>query len=336
MLSIHSVTSFSQEDIDNSSPWVIAGVLSGVGVLWGAPGVGKSFVAMSMAASVAAGRPWIGRETQAGRVVYVAGEGGLAAVRRRLRAALREWRIDHEEEVIALDVVTPGPDLVEGWEKLVTVIGEPPPKLLVIDTLSRCFVGDENKQEYMGRFVRSLDAMRTLYGDGTAILVLHHTNKLGKIRGSTVLGGAVDVSWQLTRQRGPRGPDGRGLVMDADKLRERDVEGAQVHLRAVSVETGQRDEVGDKLTTLIIKPPKALLKAAEDIRDVGVGLIAAQGRLEYPAWRACFPRLGKAEFDAALSLILTWPGQWGAIGQVAPGVFGKVAETFFEPQPDWS
>jgi RecA-family ATPase len=59
--------------------YLIAGVLPehSLCVLYGEPGCGKTFVALSMALQCASGKPWIGRATRRARVLYVAAEGGF-------------------------------------------------------------------------------------------------------------------------------------------------------------------------------------------------------------------------------------------------------------------
>ena len=46
-------------------------------VLYGQPGCGKTFVALSIALSIAAGQSWCGKLTTKGSVLYVAAEGLL-------------------------------------------------------------------------------------------------------------------------------------------------------------------------------------------------------------------------------------------------------------------
>src|SRR6516165_7592302 len=57
--------------------WLIDGVLPSHGfcVLYGEPGSGKTFVALSIALSVAADHCWCGKHTLGGMVLYVAAEG---------------------------------------------------------------------------------------------------------------------------------------------------------------------------------------------------------------------------------------------------------------------
>ena len=77
--------------VDRSAQWLIRGLMptKGLHILYGAPATGKSFVALSAAMHVAAGRDWAGRKTFQGDVVYVAAEGGRG-FRKRVAAARRE------------------------------------------------------------------------------------------------------------------------------------------------------------------------------------------------------------------------------------------------------
>ena len=76
-----------------------------------------------------------------------------------------------------------------------------PPKLIILDTLSRVFGGgDENSPKDMGEFVGLVDFIR--HATEATIRVVHHTGKnLSKgERGSTVLRGAADVIIQCSQK----------------------------------------------------------------------------------------------------------------------------------------
>lgn len=317
------------------SAWPIEGVLSGMTVLWGRPGLGKSFVAVSMAASIASGRPWIGRKTNPGRVVYVAGEGGGEAVDRRFRTALAQWTVDAVEDPAPIDIVTPGVTFTDKGQcrELIDKIDElsaVAPSLIVVDTLSRCFEGDENKQEFMGAFVNNLDRIKAHYK--CCVLIIHHESDAGKIRGSSVLPGAVDVSWQLSGRPCGDSHKGLGLTMISKKLRERDATNSTIHLRVKSVLTTdvdgdpEFDELGDRLTSLIIKPTREQIDLAKRIVDAFPGM-EGSGYAEL----AMMIPADKADFDSALSLIITYPGTWGIKYEGGRYVKAeKVDEGYFE------
>src|SRR5262249_18502194 len=65
---------------------IVAGSLF---VIYGESNSGKTFWILDLALAVAAGRPWRGRRTKRGLVIYVAGEGA-ASVRARVAAYRRE------------------------------------------------------------------------------------------------------------------------------------------------------------------------------------------------------------------------------------------------------
>ena len=54
-----------------------------LGAIYGKYGEGKTFVALDMALSIAAGRPWLGRDVAQGAVLYVAPEGYIGLKQRR-------------------------------------------------------------------------------------------------------------------------------------------------------------------------------------------------------------------------------------------------------------
>ncbi len=239
--------------------WVIQDVLGGMGVVWGPSGSYKTFVALSMALAVATGKAWYGHEVIQGRVVYVVGEGGWGRFAYRIMAAAKEMGISVE----SLDQfhVIPSPvdlsrESKETAELFVEIAKLPTkPVLIVIDTLSRCLPGDENKQEAMQGFVSTLDEIRQEWG--TTVLVIHHANRQGTIRGSTVLRAAADVSIETKR-----GTDGhnRCLHLVADKLKEADTETFEpkmLYPKVVGVfdHIGQPalDSFGDKVTTLVFQ-----------------------------------------------------------------------------------
>ena len=161
--------------------WLIEGVLEEeiLGVLYGAPKTGKTFVTLDMALSIAAGMSYHGKATTQGTVVYVAGEG-VSGIRRRTQA----WCNEHGVKPNSLPVIWSrrGQPLTDGDEtralsdeiSLLAQHYDLPVRLIVIDTLNRNFGGaDENNTKDMTAFVSNLDLLRTEH-DAT-ILVVHHS-----------------------------------------------------------------------------------------------------------------------------------------------------------------
>lgn len=154
----------------------------------------NSFLALDMALSVATGRTWQGKAVDAGFVVYVSAEG-TAGLGKRILAWLKARAVSVSEPNIAW--ITEAIPMADGAEEVDTLfarfqeIGQMP-VLVILDTLARCFVGDENLQEPMGHFVAAVDRLRL--DCGATVLVVHHTSASGdRERGSTAFRGAADA-----------------------------------------------------------------------------------------------------------------------------------------------
>jgi hypothetical protein len=188
-------------------PFLIDGILqaNSTTVLYAPPGVGKSFVAMSWAGSIAAGVPWLGREVIKGAVLYIAaeGRGGLGVRLRALRAGWKQRGI--VGDLADLAILADAPQFLERDQadeitRLAETLDEKP-VLLVVDPLARTAVGaDENSTSDVGRWIDSVD--RIGHRLGCARLVLHHSLKSAKTveRGSSSLRGAADAMFCLVDQ----------------------------------------------------------------------------------------------------------------------------------------
>jgi hypothetical protein len=162
--------------------WLIDGHMesNSLALMFGEPKTGKSFVAVDMALSVAAGLSFHDNSVRQGAVVYVGAEG-ISGQRRRVMA----WSVGHQiEDPGALPMLWAqrGEDFTDKGEvrTLATEItdfaeeAEVPIRLIVIDTLNRNFGGsDENNTQDMTKFVSNLDFLRAKY-DAT-VLVVHHS-----------------------------------------------------------------------------------------------------------------------------------------------------------------
>lgn len=186
--------------------WLIQDTLpaGGLVALYGQPGCGKSFVAIDMALSVAAGGFWQGRPVAQGYVLYVSAEGG-SGIGKRARAWLDVRGLQGRDAPVAwllqaLSVYGDSNDLELLMGRIHDEV-ERYPTLIIIDTLARCFDGNENEQEDMGRFIKGVDLLRTELG--SAVLVVHHTRLDGeRERGNTAFRGACDTMMALERKGG--------------------------------------------------------------------------------------------------------------------------------------
>jgi len=161
-------------------------------ILYGPPGVGKTFVALDIALSVASAGVWAGYETTPGAVVYVVAEG-VAGLSKRLKA----WCSYHQMgDVSRLYLVSDAPQLRTESDQLARDLRaqiQEPIVLVIIDTLARCFLGgEENSAKDAGELIFGADNLRKELG--CAVLLVHHTTKKGDSeRGSSALRGAPET-----------------------------------------------------------------------------------------------------------------------------------------------
>jgi hypothetical protein len=171
--------------------------------VYGPSGDGKSFLALDWALSIATGSSWQEREVKQGAVVYVAAEGGRA-IKNRVAAWMQEHGLAKVPDAFFL---LEGIQVRDSEElaALITRLDEHPvkPRLIVLDTFARCFVGgEENSAKEVGEFIDGVGRLQD--ATGAAVLLVHHTGKGGSEmeRGSSALRGAADVMVKVFKEKG--------------------------------------------------------------------------------------------------------------------------------------
>ncbi|HEX9282348.1 MAG TPA: AAA family ATPase [Gemmatimonadales bacterium] len=181
--------------------WLLDGHLpeSSLGVLYGPPGAGKSFLALAWAMAVATARAWLACATRRGPVVYVAAEGGNG-LGQRVQAVRDAHALTEPAEIVFLREPV---NLLQEGDVADLLAGAPArPALFVFDTMARCMAGgDENSAQDVGRVIAAADRLRR--DTGAAVLLVHHTGKDGLAeRGSSALRGAADAMFALKNEDG--------------------------------------------------------------------------------------------------------------------------------------
>jgi len=179
--------------------WLVEPLLAegSIAALIGIPASFKSFIAVEFALSIAAGRPAYSHPVRQGPVVYVAAEGTKSFARR-----LRGWAEGRDAPVpdrfylLSQAVLFLDEGDVDDLEAAIAALDERP-RLVVIDTLARAMTGgDENSARDMGMLIAGAERLRV---DGTSVLLVHHLNRQGGIRGSSALTGALDTLVEAKR-----------------------------------------------------------------------------------------------------------------------------------------
>ncbi|MBA1240937.1 MULTISPECIES: AAA family ATPase [Stutzerimonas stutzeri subgroup] len=189
----------------NPVSWLVNGYFERdtLAVMFGAPAVGKSVLALDISCCVAAGIPFHGSAVAQGAVFYIVGEGH-GGVARRVNA----WAKHCQSEVPSALFISETPaDFFDGEsakavasavENIVNATGLNP-ALIVIDTMARNFRGEENSATDVSYFIHNLDELRRKWR--ATVLIVHHSGKDHDrgARGSTALKGAADAEYEVTR-----------------------------------------------------------------------------------------------------------------------------------------
>jgi len=227
-------------------------------VLWGAPGSGKTFVALHMAGHIGAGKMWAGRRVKQGVVFYICAE----STRKRLENRIIVLRERYPELIDSLVYFVPVQvDLLHGDTDIMDVLaackelegrmGEQV-ALIVVDTLSVTFGGgDENGPEDMGLYVSNIKRIKD--STGAAVLIVHHAGKDESrgMRGHSALLGALDAEFMVEKLEPAPGWPSR--MLKSGKLREGQ-SNADILPFDLEVCSLGLDPDGDVVSTCVVTP----------------------------------------------------------------------------------
>jgi hypothetical protein len=232
--------------------WLIKGLLpsTGLAVVYGPSGSGKSFLVTDAMMHVAMGKPWGSRRVAQTGVIYVCAEGQDDFANRIV--ALRDKLNAPPNTPFAIIRVAPdlgkqdgdAAELIRAIRTQAPALGIRRPGVVVLDTLARSTVGmDENSSRDMGIFVEN--AGKVAAGIGGLTLCVHHTGKstTSGMRGSSALHGAADAEWSIDRE---------GAVRTAEVVKMKSGEDGVAWSFGLLSATVGTDEDGDPVTTCTV------------------------------------------------------------------------------------
>jgi hypothetical protein len=164
---------------------------------------GKSLLLLEAGLALATGRPFL--DTPKGepkRVLYLdyeMTENDLAERVEDMGYGLEEQALLSENFAYYLSPNLPALNTAAGATQLLALADYHEPDLLIVDTLSRVFEGDENGAEAFQKLYRL--AWMPLKQRGVTVVRADHTghNESGRGRGSSAKGDDVDVAWTLKK-----------------------------------------------------------------------------------------------------------------------------------------
>ena len=252
--------------------WLVTGLWSeqAVGIIGGEPKCCKSFLALDLAVSVAAGTPCLRRFAvpRAGRVLLYAAEDALHIVRQRLEgicAAAGLALADLDVQVITAPTVRL--DLAADRSNLDETIAKLAPRLLVLDPFVRMHRIDENASGEVAPLLAYLRELQRRHA--VAVVLVHHAKKgAGHIRAGQALRGSSEFhAW---------GDSNLYLRRNGEELTLTVEHRAAPAMPTVTIELAQR---ADALALEVIdrRTPQAPAQSSVDER-----IIAALADVDHP------------------------------------------------------
>lgn len=234
--------------------------------IYGPSGSYKSFLAVSWACHVAAGMKWAGKSVSAGAVMYVVGEGGIGVPRR-----IKAWEKKHGVKLNNLYLVNRPvfpvrreemQEMIKAARDVKSRTGQPV-RLIVVDTLARCFGGnDENDARDMGAFIEGCDVIKR--ETGATLLVVHHSGKddTKGARGSSAFRAALDAEFNVRREG-----DGGAIILTCTKMKDsEEPKQAAFDLRTVELFT---DRDGELISSLVVQDlPREAREPDPELADI--------------------------------------------------------------------
>ena len=230
--------------------WAIPEILpEGLTLLAGKPKLGKSWLALSAALSIACGGVALGTQpVMRGDVLYLALEDNA----RRLQARTRRLLASMQSVPNGIDFALDWPRLGEGGLASLEeyLKAHPGVRLVVIDTWARVAPpsGENRRSQYEGDY-EALSPLKHLADTShVSILVVHHLRKTGstdvldEITGSIGMTGAVDGTLILKRERGQA--EATLFVTGRDIEREQQLAMSFDAITALWTVIGSAEEVG--------------------------------------------------------------------------------------------
>lgn len=229
----------------------------------GPSGGGKTFAVLDWSLHMAAGNDnWNGHKVKPGTVVYLAGEGHHG-----LRSRVAAWKQHHQAGNLNMWLSKAGCDLntPEGYQRVLDAIRAlpNPPSLIVIDTLHRFLLGDENSAQDAKTMIDACAGLMREFE--CSVLLVHHTGvseeAQHRARGSSAWKGALEIEISIVPAKGDQ-------PMQIVQRKSKDAEEAKpiyASLNVVPIK-GWFDEDGEQVCSAVLaveEPPEAPRKESK-------------------------------------------------------------------------
>ncbi|MGN6374862.1 MAG: AAA family ATPase [Sphingomonas sp.] len=277
--------------------WLIKGLLpaTGLALIYGHPGSGKSFLALDLALHVALGWEWNGKRTKQGLVIYVGAEGSFG-----LRNRIVAFRNHHELtdcdtpfSLVPTPVNLQSPDAdIDRLRDLIRAemahFGVAP-ALIVVDTISKTFGDGKENTDDMVSYVANCQSLADEFR--CCVVPVHHRPKDSESRdprGHSSLRGGMDTVILVEA----------GQTKRAEVVKQKDgADGARFLFNLHVVELGQ-DEDGDPVTSCVVEHTDRDLTPSADPFSQAVAKLSQNNRLIFDQLGELLETIGEGVPDA--------------------------------------
>lgn len=243
------------EALENEPPinWLIPGWLAANEItgIYGKGGTMKSFIALGWSLQLAA--------LEQKKVLYVAAEGTSG-----LRSRVDAWKAQHKQidndflswNYYNANVLVDQEKQLEFWARKLYEYMDKSDQLdlIIIDTLARNFLGDENSAKEMGMFVEGAETLRRSFS--SAVLVIHHEGiSTGRDRGSPALRNATFAMYKTANPR--ISDNGASVQLTCDRMKDAAMpDEVRVHFDKISLDVDAHGEVFQSSQAMRMFPPQ--------------------------------------------------------------------------------
>ena len=227
----------------------------------GPSGGGKTFVVLDWCLRMSGSVPeWAGLKVRPGTVVYLSGEGHHG-----LRGRVAAWKVHNQVAGLSMWLSRDGCDLntPAGYMRVVDNIRALPkrPSLIVVDTLHRFLLGDENSAQDAKTMLDACGALMAEFS--CSVLLVHHTGVSDeaqhRARGSSAWRGALDIEISIVP-----GKDGGPIQIVQRKSKDAEIaEPIYAELTSVTI-PGWFDEDEQAVTSAIVSLVEAPVVAKKE------------------------------------------------------------------------
>lgn len=171
---------------------------SSLNVFYGEAGSKKTYSALSMAVAVANGKDWLSFTTKKSPVLFIDEESGEKRFGRRLNETMRGANCEASNQLFYISLAGFKLDKKEDIKDIESQINQTGAKLVIFDALADIMDGDENSKKDVQPVMTALRKIAD--NTDSSIVLIHHSNKSGGYRGSSVIKASADLMVQITSE----------------------------------------------------------------------------------------------------------------------------------------